>query len=68
MDDILAPVFPPELERLIFEIASINCGRVDVINILLVAKRVHDWSVTSIILPAKVHELLLGLGLHFIES
>jgi len=68
MDVIPAPVFPPELERLIFEIASINCERVNAINILLVAKRVHDWSVASITIPARHHELSSGSGLRSIES
>ena len=37
------PYLPPELERLIFELAALDIGRNGSTTLLLVAKRVHDW-------------------------
>ena len=37
------PYLPPELERLIFELAARNIGPKESTTLLLVAKRVRDW-------------------------
>ncbi|KIM39516.1 hypothetical protein M413DRAFT_192527 [Hebeloma cylindrosporum] len=40
---IVAPGLPPDLERLIFELAARDVGPKGSTTLLLVAKRVHDW-------------------------
>ena len=37
------PYLPPELERLIFELAAHDIGPKGSTTLLLVAKRVHGW-------------------------
>jgi len=45
MDITPIPIFPPELECVIFEIAAAISETRDRTNVLLVAKRVYHWSV-----------------------
>ncbi|TFK61022.1 hypothetical protein BDN72DRAFT_850026 [Pluteus cervinus] len=40
-------IFPPELEELIFSLAFHN-NRKDVMNLILVAKRVHEWLIPEV--------------------
>jgi len=44
---VRAPILPPELEQLIFDIASSQLTLHDRLPLLLVAKRVHEWLVTQ---------------------
>ena len=37
------PYLPPELERLIFELAVLDNGPKASTTLLLVAKRIHEW-------------------------
>jgi len=44
--ELRAPILPPELEQLIFDIASCRLTLHDRLPLLLVAKRVYQWLVT----------------------
>jgi len=45
-DELRTPILPPELEQLIFDIASYRFTLRDRLPLLLVAKRVYEWLVT----------------------
>ncbi|KIM45609.1 hypothetical protein M413DRAFT_24776 [Hebeloma cylindrosporum] len=44
----ISPIFPPELEREIFEVAVHSNKNKRFVNFMLVARRVHDWIASDI--------------------